>query len=287
MIIQGSPDILQGPQGLNGQFGAFAAADDAVKQLYRDVLGREADPGGLQYFVDRFGVTVEPNEAAIFAAMAQAEIVARDAFLAQQAAAAIEAANKQAIADAYAAAQAASAAAAQAQTVAAAQAAAAMRERALTAVRALYLQVLGREGDTIGTAYFADRFGDVIDPDELQIFRDMAQPEIDARNKYLAEMATKSADDAKKAKAIADEFARVAETAKKDATTMPLDFFMPIDFCPPGSKMENGACVPDSSTYGPTVDDLRTDPVTYLVKPTSTINPALILAAAAAYFFAG
>ena len=129
MIIQGTPDILYGPQGLNGQFGAFDAADDAVKQLYRDVLGREADPAGLQYFVDRFGDTVEPNEAAIFATMAQPEIVARDAFLAQQAAAAqqaaIDAANKQAVADAYAAAQAASAAAAQAQTATAAQAAAA------------------------------------------------------------------------------------------------------------------------------------------------------------------
>jgi len=97
-------------------------------------------------------------------------------------------------------------------------------------------------------------------------------------------MAAKSADDAKKAKAIADNFAATAAKAIEDAKQAAIVY----DYvCPPGSKMENGVCVPDSSTYGPSVDDLRSDPVTYLLKPTSTINPALILAAAAAAFFIG
>ncbi len=298
MIIQGSPDILQGPQGLNGQFGAFAAADDAVKQLYRDVLGREADPGGLQYFVDRFGDTVEPNEAAIFASMAQPEIVARDAFLAQQAAAAIEAANKKVIADAYAAAQAASAAAAQAQTAAAAQAAAAMRERAIAAVKALYLQVLGHEGDQAGINYFADRFGDVIDPDELQIFKDMAQPEIDARNKYLADMAAKSADDAKKAKEIADQFAKASADEQSRQAAARASTLINTVYHADGSHTEYYV----DGTYetfgaratglGPIPSDIlnwmQPDPnVKRVTTSTSTISPALILAAAAAYFFAG
>ena len=121
----------------------------------------------------------------------------------------------------------------------------------------LYLQVLGREGDQAGVDYFADKFGEVVDPDELQIFSDMAKPEIDARNAYLADMAKKSAEDAAKAKAIADEFKRVAEDAKKEITTMPIDIFEP-------------------------------DPNVKRVTTTSGgINPALILAAAAAAFFIG
>ena len=99
MIIQGSPEILQGLRGLNNQFGAFDAADDAVKQLYLAVLGREADPGGLQYFTDRFGTSIEPGEAIIFQTMVQAEIQARNAYLAQQMALSEEAAaNARAIA---------------------------------------------------------------------------------------------------------------------------------------------------------------------------------------------
>jgi hypothetical protein len=174
---------------------------------------------------------------------------------------AAEAVRRKAIADAYAAAQAAAAAAAATKT----QAALAQRERALVAVRALYLQVLEREGDQAGLDYFADRFGDVIDPDELQIFTDMAQAEIQARDQYLADMAAsaKGLADLAAAQAAAEAAlaASLAANAKK------------FDGCPPGSKMENGACVPDSSTYGPVT--------------TGGINPALILAAAAAAFFIG
>ena len=279
MIIQGSPDILQGPRGLNNQLGAFAGTEDTVVQLYQQILQRTPSASEIAYWSAGWGPTVEASEIKDFQDAAAPEKIAADAWRAQQAAiaaaaaqqaaaaaqqAAIEAANRQAVADAYAAAQAAAAAAAQTKTAAAA----ALRERALAAVKALYLQVLGREGDQAGLDYFADKFGEVVDPDELQIFKNMAQPEIDARNAYLAEMAKKSSEDAAKAKAIADNFAKTAEDAKRVSTTTE------IEFCPPGSKMENGACVPDSSTYAP-------------VTTSGGINPALILAAAAAYFFAG
>lgn len=311
MIIEGSPEILQGPRGLNNQFGAFDAAGDGVENLYLAVLGREADPGGLAYFQERFGDTIEPGEAIIFQQMAAAEIQARNAYFAEEAAkSAVDAANARvsasvfqekqnvgltyfseaenqasaetsttaavattavatavadtaaataaataadavkakAVADAYAAAQAASAAAAAATTLAAKQAADALRVRALVVVKALYLQVLGREGDTAGLDYFADRFGDFIDPDELQVFSDMSKPEIDARNKYLADMAAKSKEDAAKAKVIADGFAATAAKAKADAKT-----------------------VVSTTTGG----------------SGGGINPMLILAAAAAAFFIG
>ena len=258
-------------------------AIEAVRALYLQVLGREGDTEGVNYFADKFGEVVDPGELQIFSDMAQPEIDARNKYLAdmaaksakdaadakaiadqfakasadeaarQAAAAAAEAAKKKAIADAYAAAQ----AAAKAEELTKTAAAAAKREQAIAAVQILYLQVLGREGDQAGVDYFADKFGEVVDPDELQIFSDMAQPEIDARNAYLAEMAKKSAEDAAKAKAIADEFKRVAEDAKKEITTTPIDIFEP-------------------------------DPNVKRVTTTSGgINPALILAAAAAAFFIG
>jgi len=282
MIIQGSPEILQGPRGLNNQFGAFSATDDTVVKLYQEILQRTPSASEIAYWSAGWGPTVEASEVRDFQDAAAPERIAADAWRAEQAAiaaaaaqqaaaaaqqAAIDAANRKAVADAYAAAQAAAAAAAQTKTAAAAAA----RVRALAAVRALYLQVLGREGEQTGLDYFADKFGEVVDPDELQIFKNMAQPEIDARNKYLSDMASKSAKDAADAKAIADNFAATAAKAIEDAKQAATVY----DYvCPPGSKMENGACVPDSSTYGP-------------VTTGGGINPALILAAAAAAFFIG
>ena len=264
----------------------------AVKALYLQVLGREGDTEGLNYFADKFGEVVDPSELQIFSDMAQPEIDARNKYLADMAAKSAkdaaeakaialkfaqtakaaaakqaaevkaEAAKKKAVADAYAAAQAAAAAEAKTKTAAAA----ALRERALAAVKALYLQVLGREGDQAGLDYFADKFGEVVDPDELQIFSDMAQPEIDARNKYLADMAAKSADDAKKAKAIADEFAATAARAIEDAKKAA------GDNCPPGYAFDGETCRPTGLAPPPTPGG---------------INQALILAAAAAAFFIG
>ncbi len=298
MIIQGSPEILRGPRGLNGfgDFGEAASPAVALDLMYRasttgaptaefDKYGGyaavkaaaiAAGYGATPVFIQSYeianklpesestilnkqfiGVEGEArlaqieadlnsqNAAVVAAATAklQAEIAEADAQFTAE-----EAARKKAIADAFAAAQAAAKAAADAKTLAAKQAAEALRARALVAVKALYLQVLGREGDQAGLDYFADRFGDVIDPDELQIFKGMAQPEIDARNAYLADMAKKSKEDAAKAKAIADEFA--AAKAKADAAAA-------------------AKTIVSTTTGG------------------GGINPMLILAVAAAAFFIG
>ena len=284
-----------------------ARALTAVKALYLQVLGREGEQTGLDYFADRFGDVIDPDELQIFKGMAQPEIDARNAYLAdmaaksakdaadakaiadqfakasadeaarQAAAAAAEAAKKKAIADAYAAAQ----EAARVEKVSKTEIAAMKRAQAIAAVQILYFQVLGREGDQAGVDYFADKFGEVVDPDELQIFSDMAQPEIDARNKYLAEMATKSADDAAKAKAIADEFKRVADDAKREITTMP------VELCPTGYAWDGETCRPTGLTPPTPIDIDQPDPNVKKVTTTGGISPALILAAAAAYFFAG
>jgi hypothetical protein len=131
MIIQGSPDILRGPQGLNG-FGDFGGigAFKTVEELYQGIIGRQvsSDPSspfydaGLKYFQDRFGSEISAEETAIFEQMAAAEVAQREAYFnelerqrgeARQAGIAItlrqqldaDAAVKKAIADAATAAQ--------------------------------------------------------------------------------------------------------------------------------------------------------------------------------------
>ena len=68
----------------------MATINDAVREMYLTQTGRAADPGGLQYFADRFGTSIEPDELAIFRQMAADEVAgqeARQAAAAQQAAA--------------------------------------------------------------------------------------------------------------------------------------------------------------------------------------------------------
>ena len=38
----------------------------SIEQLYRQYAGREADPGGLEYWKKQFGSDVDPNEVAVF-----------------------------------------------------------------------------------------------------------------------------------------------------------------------------------------------------------------------------
>jgi len=191
------------------------------------------------------------------AAQARADRAAMSA-AAEAAFAAGEAARKKVIADAYAIAQAAAAAAAATKT----QAAEAARQRALVAVKALYMQVLEREGDEAGLSYFADRFGDVIDPEELQIFKDMAQPEIAARDKYLADMATTARLLAEAAAATARADAALAASLAADAA--------------------KAKAVVDKA-----VDDVKKTVTEVKTGTSPGINPMLILAAAAAAFFIG
>ena len=185
---------------------------------------------------------------------------------------AAEAGRLQVIANAYAAAQAAAAAAQVIKT----QEAAARRALAIAELKRIYLLVLEREGDEAGLNYFADRFGDVVDPDELQIFKGMAQPEIDARNKYLEDMA-------KTAKALADGAAAqaLAETALAVSTRGIAALLAE------GATAQAAAEAALAASIAADVDKAKTV-VDQVKKGTSPgINPALILAAAAAAFFIG
>ena len=68
----------------------MATINDAVREMYLNQTGRAADPGGLEYFANRFGTSIEPDELAIFRQMAADEVAGQEArqAAAQQAAAA-------------------------------------------------------------------------------------------------------------------------------------------------------------------------------------------------------
>jgi hypothetical protein len=179
-----------------------------------------------------------------------------------------EAARLKVVADAYAVAQAAAAAAAATKT----QAAEAQRARALVAVKALYMQVLEREGNEAGLNYFADRFGDVIDPEELQIFKDMSKAEIAERDKYLADMATTARLLAEAAAATARAEVALAASIAADAAK--------------AKAVADKAVTEVKKTV--TEVEKETEVETSGVTVTGPgINPMLILAAAAAAFFIG
>lgn len=173
----------------------MATINDAVREMYLTQTGRAADPGGLEYFANRFGTSIEPDELAIFRQMAADEVAgqeARQAAAAQQAAAqqqaaALAAQQQQQIAQQQAQQQAEEAAqraiAATQQTSSYGTGATTAVAQPLTneAVRQAYLTVLGREPDAAGLEYFSNRFGAEVDPTELSTFSVMAQPELAAR----------------------------------------------------------------------------------------------------------
>jgi len=151
MIIQGTPEILRGPRGLNGfgDFGSpqsegFYASPEWLNAVSSDIFYDSNKSYTSPYFGVMEGGNLGPLLDAAYVAFK-----------------------------------------ARTRTSAESQAADEFQIRARVAVQALYKQVLDREGDTEGLNYFAERFGDVIDPDELQIFKDMAQAEIDARIKEI------------------------------------------------------------------------------------------------------
>ena len=53
----------------------MATINDAVRQMYLTQTGRAADPGGLEYFANRFGADskIDEDELAIFRQMAADE----------------------------------------------------------------------------------------------------------------------------------------------------------------------------------------------------------------------
>jgi len=57
-----------------------------------------------------------------------------------------------------------------------------MSNNSITDIDRLYQEILGRAPDVGGAAHWAQTFGNTIDPTEIEIFRQAAAPELDARN---------------------------------------------------------------------------------------------------------
>ena len=234
----GTPQNIQNYEIANNIFESASTA------LNKQFIGPAGEARMAQIEVD-----LSSQDAAAVAGATAALQAARATADAEFAAA--EAARLKVISDAYEVAK----EAARVEDATRTAAAAARRALTIAELKKIYLLVLEREGTDEGLNYFADKFGDVIDPDELQIFKDMAQPEIDARNKYLADMAAqaKALSDLATANALA--VAAVAASARGVAIRATMD------------KATGGTAGGGTAGGG--------------------VNPALILAAAAAAFFIG
>ena len=167
----------------------MATINDAVRQMYLTQTGRAADPGGLEYFANRFGADskIDEDELAIFRQMAAAEVAGQEA---RQAAAAQQAAAQQAAAAeaarVLAAQQAATTTTAGTDTIYQANNSnlAALQGNAATnagatgmTIQQAYQQVLGRTPNAEEITYWKSQFGDSVDATELSTFSVAAQPE--------------------------------------------------------------------------------------------------------------
>jgi hypothetical protein len=198
--------------------------NDAVRNMYMEVLGRAPDASGLQYFSDRFGPTVETGELDIFKNMAAEEVAANAARNAAQQLAAQQLAAQQAAAAPVAETQAPT----QAQLQAAAQQAEAARAAAITptatgmSIADAYQRVLGRAPSASEIAYWTSQFGPGVDPTELSTFSVAAQPERAAapttndaiRQMYLSVLGREP--DASGLKYFSDRFGPTVETGELD-----------------------------------------------------------------------
>ena len=181
----------------------MATINDAVRLMYLNQTGREADPGGLEYFASRFGADskIDDDELAIFRQMAPAEVAGQEArraaAAAQQAAvvnqltsqltaAGMSPANFYASGGQLPVATAGTATTNQGNNgaqLAALAANAASNAGATTAgttgmtIQQAYQQVLGRTPNAEEIAYWQKQFGNSVDATELSTFSVAAQPE--------------------------------------------------------------------------------------------------------------
>ena len=133
--------------------GGAAPAINSVEDLYTQVLGRAPDAGGLAFWQQGFGDTIDANEVASFKNAAQAELANRTAPEQQ-----ILAPNLVNTAGAAA--------------------------PAAPSVTDLYQSILGRAPESAAASgYWQNQFGPTIDANELAQFKTAAQAEIDARPK--------------------------------------------------------------------------------------------------------
>jgi hypothetical protein len=124
-----------------------------IEQLYTNILGRPSDKGGATYWQERFGDTLDPDEINTFTQAANVEIANRPS----------------------------NATGATAGQTIAPQAAPAPIS---AGVQSLYQDILYRDPDAGGAAYWQQRFGDTVDETERNVFMQAAKPEQQVADMY-------------------------------------------------------------------------------------------------------
>ena len=136
-----------------------------VEQLYTNILGRPSDAGGATYWQNRFGDTLDADEINTFTQAANVEI-----------------ANRPAAATGAATTAAAPTTAAQTPPSSAPAPAAAAPINA--GIQSLYQDILYRDPDAGGAAYWQKQFGDTVDATERATFMQAAKPEQQVADMY-------------------------------------------------------------------------------------------------------
>jgi hypothetical protein len=146
--------------------GGTPPPPQTVEDLYTSILGRPSDAGGAAYWQQQFGDTLDPNEINIFTQTANAELANRTAAQQQELAPKLVAAN----AGATTGGQTTSTQAAPTPISA--------------GIKSLYQDILYRDPDAGGAAYWQQQFGDTVDETERNIFMQSAKPERQVADMY-------------------------------------------------------------------------------------------------------
>ena len=130
-----------------------------VEQLYTSILGRAPDTGGAEYWQQRFGDTLDPDEINTFTQAANVEIANRPAATT-------------------------SAGTGAAPTTAAQTPPPSAPVPISAGIQSLYQDILYRDPDAGGAQYWQQRFGDTVDETERNVFMQAAKPEQQVADMY-------------------------------------------------------------------------------------------------------
>ena len=131
-------------------------AASALTQLYQDVLGRDPDQAGFDWWLSQIGDTLDPAEVQQFIAGSKAEIDQNAATAAEEAA--LQQGALQTVAP---------------------------KSQAEKDLTDLYQTYLGRNPDAPGLQWWLSQVGDTLDPNEVAAFKAASRPEFDQRNNEI------------------------------------------------------------------------------------------------------
>ena len=171
-VVRMASGGVPGYAGANGSVTEAAPPPKTVEDLYTSILGRPSDAGGAAFWQKQFGDTLDANEINAFTQSANVELANRTA------------AERQALAP-NAVNGVVNYTPTTTSTGAAAPAAAAAAAAPISAgIQSLYKDILYRDPDAGGAAYWQKQFGDTVDETERATFMQAAKPEKQVADMY-------------------------------------------------------------------------------------------------------